>query len=156
MSKKRPTRGSEWRKQRREGYLIPLTSGNVARLRPVALDVLLKQGRIPDFLTSAVSELLFEGNPKSKDMAQYTSDMLELMNVICIAAFVEPRIVEDPQGEDEIGIDDLHLKDKAQVMSLVTEPANVLRAFSETQMRSLDALSDGDGDEPAPEQPAAD
>ena len=161
---KRPTRGIDWRKPREEGFLLALPSGNSAKIRPVALDVLLRQGKVPDLLTPFVAKMIYEGvDTKELDallsvekLAEQSDEMLELIDAICVAAFLEPRIVDDPQAEDEISIEDVELADRGTVFSLAMLPANDLRRFLDRQAASLEPVSDGNGDGPAPEQPAAD
>lgn len=167
----RPTRGIDWRKPREEGYLLALPSGesllpsgNFARIRPVALDVLLRQGTIPDLLTPFVAKMIYEGvDTKELDallsvekLAEQSDEMLALIDAICIAAFLEPRIVADPQADDEIAIEDVELADRGTVFSLAVLPANDLRRFLERQASSVEPVPDGDGDGAEAEQPTAD
>jgi len=161
---KRPTRGIDWRKPREEGFLLALPSGNTVRIRSVALDVLLRQGKVPDLLTPFIAKTIYDGvDTKQLDemlsienLAEQSDEMLALIDAICVAAFLEPRIVDDPQAEDEISIEDVELADRGTVFSLAMLPANDLRRFLDRQAASLEPVSDGNGDGPAPEQPAAD
>ena len=161
---KRPTRGIDWRKPREEGFLLALPSGNTVRIRSVALDVLLRQGKVPDLLTPFIAKTIYDGvDTKQLDemlsienLAEQSDEMLALIDAICVAAFLEPRIVDDPQAEDEISIEDVELADRGTVFSLAMLPANDLRRFLERQAPSLEPVPDGDGDGPAPEQPATD
>jgi len=161
---KRPTRGIDWRKPREEGFLLALPSGNSAKIRPVALDVLLRQGKVPDLLTPFVAKMIYEGVDTDEldkllsveKLAEQSDEMLALIDAICAAAFLEPRIVAEPQAEDEIAIEDVELADRGTVFSLAMLPANDLRRFLERQAPSLEPVPDGDGDGPAPEQPATD
>jgi len=132
--KRRPTSGAEWRKPREEGFLVHLLSGNMARIRPVALDVLLRQGEIPDLLTPWVAKTIYEGVDTDEldkllnveTLVEQSDEMLSLIDAICTAAFVEPRIVADPQAEDEIHITDVELADRGSVFSLAVLPAKEL------------------------------
>jgi len=154
---KRPTRGVEWRKPREEGFTLALPSGNVARIRPVALDVLLRQGAVPDLLTSWVAKTIYEGVDTeeldrllgAENLVEQSDEMLSLIDAICTAAFVEPRIVEDPQEDDEIAIEDVELGDRGAVFSLAVLPAQALRSFLERQAAGVEPVPDGDGDGPA-------
>lgn len=161
---KRPTRGIDWRKPREEGFLLALPSGNSATIRPVALDVLLRQGKIPDLLTPLVAKMIYEGVDTDEldkllsveKLAEQSDEMLALIDAICAAAFLEPRIVEQPQAEDEIAIEDVELADRGTVFSLAVLPANDLRRFLQRQASAVEPVPDGDGDEPEAEQPATD
>jgi len=159
MSEMQPTRGIDWRKPREEGYLLALPSGNTARIRPVALDVLLRHGEIPDILTPLIAKMIYEGVDTDEldrllsveTLAEQSDEMLALIDAICTASFVQPRIVDEPQAEDEIAIADVDLADRGTVFSLAVLPARHLRSFCERQAAGVEAVPDGDGDGPAPE-----
>ena len=159
MSETRPTRGVEWRKPREEGFTLALPSGNVARIRPVALDVLLRQGKVPDLLTPWVAKTIYDGVDTDElekmlsveNLVEQSDEMLSLIDAICTAAFVEPRIVEDPEAEDEIAIADVDLADRGTVFSLAVLPARELRTFLDRQAAGVEPVSDGDGDGTATE-----
>jgi hypothetical protein len=150
----RPTAGSAWRQPRTEGYVKQLPSGNVARLRPVSPDQLLTTGEVPDILTPLVVRMLFEGADGSElsqlsdpsAVVQNAGATVQLFNTICRLAFVEPRIVADPQGDDEISINDVPLLDRGFVFQLVTQPAEVLRDFMFPESGTVAAVPDGEGD----------
>lgn len=157
----RPTGGKEWRAPREEGYVKQLPSGNVARLRPVTPDQLLTTGEVPDILTPLVVRMLFEGADGS-ELTQLTDPQklvenagatVVLFNTICRLAFVEPRIVANPQGDDEISIDDVPLLDRSFVFSLCTQPAEVLRDFMFPAATTVETLPDGQGDGQPTERP---
>lgn len=159
-----PTKGVDWRKPREEGFILALPSGNAARIRPVALDVLLRNGDIPDLLTPFVAQMVYQGvNTDELDkllspekLTEQSTEMLKLIDAVVMAAFVEPRIVPDPQADDEISIEDVELADRGTVFSLAVLPANELRKFLTRQAASVEPVQDGDGDGAAPEQPGKD
>jgi hypothetical protein len=141
----KPTAAVSWRRAREEGELITLPSGNVARLRPVALDVLITSGGIPDLLTPIAAKTLWSETDPA-DIAQ-ASELAEgfakLVNAIMPAAFIEPRVVENPTADDEIGLDDIQFDDKVAVFNLVTAGAYTLRKFRERQETGLDIVRNG-------------
>ena len=159
-----PTRGTDWRKAREEGFILTLPSGNAARIRPVALDVLLRNGEIPDLLTPFVAQMVYEGVDTGEldkllsveKLTESSTEMLTLIDAVVTAAFVEPHIVENPQADDEIAIEDVELADRGTVFSLAVLPANDLRRFLERQAPGLEVAPDGDGDGPEAEQPGTD
>jgi hypothetical protein len=159
-----PTKGSDWRKPREEGFVLALPSGNAARIRPVALDVLLRNGEIPDLLTPFVAQMVYSGVDTDEldkllspeKLTEQSGEMLELIDAVVTAAFVEPRIVADPQADDEISIADVELADRGTVFSLAVLPANDLRRFLERQTSDMELVQDGDGNGSAPEQPGED
>lgn len=142
-----PTPAAEWRKPREEGYLITLLSGNVARLRPVALDVLILSGEIPDLLSPLAAKLLFEEVEidQIRDASELAAGTARLFNHVCQAAFLEPRIVDEVTDPDtEITLEDISFADKSLVFQLAIQPAEVLRNFRDQQAANVDAVSDGD------------
>lgn len=144
-----PTTGKEWRTPREEGYLIILPSDNVARIRPVALDVMISSGILHDELTPLAAKTIWTEIDVDKiaDVTEMATGMAELFGVVCKAAFLEPKIVDDPTEEDEISLDDLSFEDKASVFQLAIQPARVLEKFRDKQARDVAPLPDSK-DEP--------
>lgn len=161
----KPTPAADWRRPREEGYTVELLTGKVATLRPVALDVLLAEGEIPNMLRGLATQTLWEGPPDLGDpegdkearrrwydeMAEIMPDTMRLYNLICKAAFLHPKVVDDPQGDDEISVEDIEVNDKMLVFQVVTQGVQTLRKFRDGQAAGLEPVSDGDEDEPAPE-----
>lgn len=153
-----PTPAAEWRKPREEGYTVTLLSGNRATLRPVALDVLIASGELPDVLTPIAAQSLWQDR-ETQDIAEagdVAKQYADLVNAVVPAAFLYPQVVEDPQGEDEISLDDIDFQDKVQVFNLATAGAMFLRKFREKQSRDVEAEQDGEDDGNAAQSPAAD
>lgn len=149
----RPTPASRWRKVRREGVVIPLPSGNAARIRPVALDVMLAGGQIPDILSPLAAKTLWTEIELDQigNVMELATGMADLVNLVCRAAFVEPRIVDEPQGDDEVAIEDIDFHDRAAVFQLAIGPARDLELFRQRQAKCMAALHRGKDDEPAAE-----
>lgn len=151
----RPTSGAAWRQPRTEGYTKELPSGAVARLRPVSPDQLIAAGEVPDILTPLVLKMLFQGSDGSElsqltqpeQVLSHAGETVKLINAICRLAFVQPRIVDDPQTDDEISIDDVAIIDRSFVFQLVTQPAEVLRDFRLSPTTTdVATVPDGEGD----------
>lgn len=151
------TSGGAWRQPREEGFVKRLLSGRVARLRPVQMDVLLAEGKIPDLLTGyAVGQIMepSEEDPLDNEkLRKNTTEMIELMNVVCKAAFVEPKIVDEPQADNEITIEDIELQDRSMVWRLATQPVEALRKFRLGEGPGVEDVHDGgdDGTEAEPD-----
>lgn len=149
-----PTPAKVWRQPREEGYVVTLPGGNNARLRPVAMDRLITSGAIPDLLSPLAAKMLFEETDVEQianavDLATSTA---ELFDHVCKAAFLEPRIVDEIEKPDEeITLDDLCFADKMLVFQLAIQPAEVLRKFRDRQAAGVDAVLDGEDDEPKAE-----
>lgn len=154
-----PTSAATWRVARRDGYIITLPSGNVAKLRPVALDVLITSGKMPDILTPLAAKMLWVEEEiadiaKVPEMARGFAD---LVNFVLPAAFMEPVVVIDREPkEGEIHIADIDFEDKVAIFNLVTSGATVMTKFREQQARNVESVPDGEGDGDTPEQAGED
>lgn len=148
-----PTSGKTWRSPRLEGVVIPLPSGNMARIRPVALDMMVASGKIPDLLAPIAAKTLWTeiDTDEIGDVKELATGMVNLFNVVCKAAFVEPRVVDEPQADDEITLEDIAFQDKATVFQLAIGPARHLELFRQEQGERLAALHDIKGNGPAAE-----
>lgn len=143
-----PTSAANWREPRLKGYVVTLPSGNVARIRPVALDVLITTGKLPDLLTPIAAKTLWTEVETADiaDASDMAKGMAELFGVVCRAAFIEPKIADDEPGEGEISLEDIDFQDKAAVFQLATQPAEVLRKFREQQARGVASVPDGENE----------
>ena len=126
------------------------------RLRPVALDVLMMSGKIPDTLTPMAASVLWEPRIYTSDEAkeilertQAIRERVELINIVCAAGMAEPRIVDDPTADDKIGSDDLDFVDKFTIYQLVTQPAGWLHRFRAEQTPDVAVVLDDENDMPA-------
>ena len=148
MATLQPTSGRELRRIRREGELLPFPSGLVVRVRPVSVEKLIIGGHFPDALTAEAQKVLFEGQGDAGevDLATLLADSEAVYDVVCKAALVEPRIVDKPKADDEIGIDDLSYKEKESIYMAAQQPAMQLRKFCQKQVAKLEAVPDGEGD----------
>lgn len=126
------------RKQRLEGIEVTLPSGLTARLRPVNLDDLIYAGQIPDALTSMVNKMLNQNIATTQDKPtadfadnplETARDVLQYYAVICKSVFVYPRVVDDPQGDDEISFLDVLPEDREFVVTWAEEPQSRLSNF---------------------------
>jgi len=158
MTKFKPTSGATWRKPREEGEVVTLPSGNVARLRPVALDQLIISGKLPDLLTPIAAKSLWTETDTDRiaDQVETAKGFAELVNLVVPLAMMTPRIVADPQADDEIAMDDIEFSDKIAIFQLATGGSTVLRAFRERQEAGMATLPDREDVQPTPEQPSED
>lgn len=151
----KPTSGAAWRvrsqKLREEGALLDFPSGLTARIRNVSNAGFLKMGGIPDTLTPIVMELMSslgsgidkarmakaaQSIPAETMLAVFTS----MQDALCRLAFIDPKIVDEPQEDDEIAITDLDDEDKEWLFGLLGLPARQLETFckeSNERLRSL-------------------
>jgi hypothetical protein len=140
------TSGKVWRSPRREGIVVRLRSGNVARLKPIGLMELYKLGRIPNALMDIVVELItakaVSPERAMQKVGESMSAIVELYDLICESAFVEPKVVKDPVNDDEISADDIPLEDKEDVLAFVNAPQAALQLFRQIQEEQLESVRD--------------
>lgn len=150
------TSAFQWRRPREEGFLIRLPSGNTARLRPVALDVMLASGKLPDLLTPIAAQSLWtETNTETLgQQGELAKSYVELINAIVPAAMMCPTISATPTADDEISLSDLDFSDKVAIFQLVTQPVEVLRRFRDQQSADVELVHDSQSDG-HPAQPAS-
>lgn len=127
------TSGAQWRKLREKGTPVQLPSGNVAVLRPVSFEELIRAGKIPNPLMDTLRRMMgldaFDQADKPRDVLQDTNEMIDLMEIICVSAFLNPRIVDDPVEDDEISFFDVSATDREFVLEWVQGPLNETRPF---------------------------
>ena len=145
-----PTPAKAWRQPREEGYLITLPSGNIARLRPVALDVLILSGELPDLLSPIAAKMLWEETDVAElaNAAELATGTAKLMNHVCRAAMMEPVVAavgEEPK-DGEIALEDIDFQDKSIIFQLAISPAVAMRNFRDRQAAGVDTVQDGEGD----------
>lgn len=125
------TSGKEWRRLRQEGIEVILTSGLTVKVRGVGFVAVLKSGYVPDYLTAMVVEAV-EGKKFNFPDAETPEQVLQRADFIgelCKLMLVSPRIVDDPQAEDEISLDDLDEADRYCLLSMWGTPTAWLRNF---------------------------
>lgn len=164
------TTASVWREAREQGVEVLFPSGNSAVLRPVDVAFFVRVGRIPSVFTALINDLI-EGkvgvtNHLPDEAKMHPQEWIEFLNQLVAAAFVHPRIVDVPlgeerevgipQGEDEISIDDVAYSDKIFVYGLFTRPAHMLKRFREIQIQSLQRVQAPAGNGAARVEPVGD
>ena len=122
------TSGKEWRRLREEGEVVELPSGHVACLRPLSLLSLMERGKVPDTLSGVVSQLIVKGDKPAATLETY-QDFAELISWVCRVSFIEPRIVDDPKEDNEIGIDDVNFEDRVFVFNWAQKEVQFLMPF---------------------------
>ncbi len=143
------TSGKAWRARTEE---VQLPSGNVAELRkPDVLALVMRNGGIPDVLTAQVMGGLVDENAKPPEFgAKELGQLLEMLNVVTRACFVNPRIVDKAEAEladDELRIEHVSMEDKQFVFAWAIGggDGSAVQNFLAQQAQRLDALSHGAG-----------
>jgi len=92
-----------------------LPSGKVARLKRLNVLAMLQNDKddVPSFLKMRVARSLSGGNAKQKAVEGIDDpgDAAETIIWLAKKVFVYPKIVDEPQAEDEISIDVVELED---------------------------------------------
>ncbi len=126
---------------------VRFPTGAEAFVRPVGLDVLVKSGRLPDFLTPMVMDGL-NGKPTTMptvDEVGQVKDLFALIDTIAELAFVLPRVVEVPANDTEITVDDIPLDDKYFLFELLGKPRRWLENFRPQPERDVRPVADEPG-----------
>ena len=139
------TSANEWLKPYIEGVPVMLPSGNVIKMRPVALDELMRNGSIPDLLTPVASTTLWEGitgDDISKNNYKIINDMSALASVILPSVIIEPKIyIGDGQlPEGMIKLEHISAADRLAIFNLAIQPVNVLEHFREKQIGNVEVV----------------
>jgi hypothetical protein len=154
-SKMKVTATEQWRALREDGYMVELPSRNVARLRPVSLAEMVKNGRIPDTLTPIAAEAIstIGGGIPTETIIKLTNEVTDFLHLVTVASFMEPRVVilktpDEIPPDGAISIWDVSLEDQAFVLSLTGAPTRALESFRKEQEAdvALEPAVEDDGD----------
>jgi len=116
-----------WRAGQVVAYELP--SGNVARLKRVAVMDLVEQGDIPDTLSGMVADLVDETLGKRKTLSvEDLRRFAEVVNLVAKACFVEPPL-GDEATEEQLAVAEVAFVDRAEVFRWANQPTRQLRPF---------------------------
>lgn len=91
-----PTSADQWSSSRKQGFVVTLPSGNVAKVRrSLSLDTLLKIGKIPNPLASVVQKMITMGKPDlpiDELDQQVLVQLLDLVDENCVSMMLEPQV----------------------------------------------------------------
>lgn len=140
-----------------EGVPVKLPSGKIAKLRPVSLETILALGRVPNMLKSLVEEGLKGESTAlpSPSTPEELAEAVESMDVICLHAFVTPKLVDVPIDQPEllkpgeVNVHFLEYGDKGYVMRFLNAPAQILESFRYEPNGDVEPVPDGEGHESA-------
>lgn len=140
--------GKTWREAREQGVEVRLPSGNEVRIRPMEVDFFILNGEIPDVLAPVIN-LMINAKPYSLPLGpgEETTEVekwkkwVTFLNTLVTFALISPKVVENPQADDEISIDDIGYGDKMLVYQFFSRPAQILRGFREQQNKPLELMA---------------
>ncbi len=139
------TSGKEWRKAREEGLPTVFPSGMEANIRPVEVDFFLLAGKVPDILAPLVNQIIGGDRdykialPPSEQIEKH-SEWVQFLRDLCTYAFIKPKVVDDPQGDDEISFEDIAFVDKYALFVKFANPAQRIKRFRQDQVEPVAAL----------------
>ncbi len=144
----KPTTAAAWRKPREEGEVVPLPSGNYARLRPADLLQMIKSGTIPDLLSPIAAGAVWKEQDPEKigDSVEMAMQYHDLMAIVLPAIFVEPKVAmpgTEP-GPDEIAIEDIDLSDRTLAFNLAIAGVGTMRQFRAEQIKRMESVPDSE------------
>jgi len=141
------TTAIEWRKAREEGEVVTLPSGKTARLRTLSLLRLLERGTIPDSLSGIIQEMM-GGEKKVANTLETFQSLSELMALVCQLSFVYPKIVDDPQADDEINIEDVAYDDQFHVFNWSQKEIALMTPFRQKRDGDVETVPGSDDVQP--------
>lgn len=140
------TSGESWRIARTTEITFP--SGNTAVCRTVGTDLFIKLGRVPDWATSYVLDAIEQTGgvfdirklPERKTLED-EKNWIDFINAVTETCFVNPKIVDNPQADDEISVDDVEYGDKVYLAAFLGRPIQSLATFLKEQADRVAAVS---------------
>jgi len=154
------TSGKEWRRAREEGEVGRLPSGRVVRGRTVLPVHILELGEdVPDILTALALKLFYgkadfaevQSFRMVREDAKEALKVARSLQIVTKAFLLEPRVVDNPQADDEICIDDVEPVDQAAIWDFAFMGADLLRKFfreSTQQDGDLQVVAEGETVQP--------
>lgn len=145
------TQGKAMRQMREHGITLQFPSGNHYRVRVPGAAGLLKRGNLPNALVNYCVDLLYSGDPEGKkyeafnapsDKEERAQEILASYEAVCKEMFLEPRVVDEPQADDEISIDDLSLQDRNWAFWLAFLEVDALKAFRPQQAADVERVDE--------------
>lgn len=126
------TSGAAVREEREVGRIVEMPSGHCFRLRPAPLDLLVKMGKVPDGLVSLAAGAIMGDDAaprKQEPTLEEVEAQVDFYNLVVTMAMVEPHVVESPEHDDEVSIDDIEFGDKLFIARLLFQPLRELESF---------------------------
>lgn len=111
-------------------------------IRPMDESFFFKHGMIPDFLAPFINEMIATGQAKMPTVEK-NEEWLKFLDDLVRFAYVNPKVVDDPQADNEISIDEVGYADKCFLYGLFGRPAHILRAFRDQQAKPVATVPDG-------------
>jgi len=133
------TSGKQWKNT----VEITLPSGYTVEMRPLGYDLILKCDHVPDVITALVVRA-FKGDNAGLEVNEFkqAQEYVEFLDTCCELCFVSPKVVQSPEGEDEISTDDIEFDDKVAVFGFLGKSRRWLELFRSEQIANVQALAE--------------
>lgn len=144
-----PTLASAWKREYEEGIAVTLPTGREVRMRPtISLGYLIRTGKIPDTLTQVAMDGIKVADDLSEpENIQKLADALgrydEVLDIVCEETWLQPRVVAQPKGEDEVAVAWLPNQEKDFTWALINQPLSEWRTFHTRYGAGLESLPNG-------------
>lgn len=117
------TPAASFREVTKEGFPRTLSTGRKVRQRPVNLLRLIKAGKVPDTLTPYVLSLVWsERKGNQADDKEQAVEWLDYLDFMAGVSLTEPVISDNPQGPNEITLDDLTYQELLDIHAWARTP----------------------------------
>lgn len=153
------TSGKAMRAARENGVVLPFPSGNNYRVRPPTTAALLRRGDLPNVLISFLVDVFYHSVTLQKVEDYITAnqqregalDLMRSFKVVCQEMFMEPKIVDEPQGENEAAIDDVPTEDQLFAFRAAFVGVDALRPFRDQSQPDVASMAGDENISPATE-----
>jgi hypothetical protein len=143
-----PTLGKVIRDKHNQGAVVPFPSGNNYRVQRPTAGQLLRRGDLPNPLMAFLLNVFYEGaTPQKVDNFLATQErresavaVVDSFRIVCEAGFLEPRIVAQPQTDDEVTIDAIPEQDQAWWFRATFLGVDAFRPFPSQQETGVDSV----------------
>ena len=132
------TEPASWRAPRETGVAHRFGSGRIAYVKGLEVDFFVKTGKVPDFLTPFMVDLVDKGSgdvPKIQSLEEVKS-FIELLDLIVLYSFIYPKVVRgttmpdgSPLPDDTISLDDVSYMEKLEALRFLGKPTQQLQNF---------------------------
>jgi hypothetical protein len=132
--------------------IIPFTLRKL-RIRTADPNRLMRAGKVPDILTPLVAKTIYQEvsdaelqnfATKPREQAADALAVLDSLNIVARDVLVQPKVVDDPQSDDEIAIEELTMAERRWIFRLALAPAEVLTNFRYQPDGDVELVAEGD------------
>lgn len=150
----KPLKAGERRRLKEAGEWTPIgQEGLWVRVRPVPLHLMIEAGQVPNVLIPVAYSVIYQPD-KRRDLAsdvKTAKQFVDLCKLVAPLTLLQPRIVENPQGDDEMALEDFNAEELSDLLNVALLPTERLKSFRHQQEAMLGAMANVQGVPPAAE-----